>query len=349
MTEKAKSQLERLAAAPTAMGLATRLGVDHLRRLGIDPEPLLDRCGLSRFDVAGATRIDVISQMEFLAQVSRATRDDWVGLTLARDFDLREAGMLYYVASSSHRLGDALARLQRYSRIGNEALVVQIERGVAGCVRLSYTGAPRHRDSHFMEFAILVLLRLSRHLVGRELVPTAASFIHHRSGDLRGTRRALGCDVQFGACADEISFDAASFDLPLAGDDPFLNRLMVTMCEEAMAARSSNLSPFRTTVENAIAPLLPHAEADSKTVAGKVGLSERTFARRLAAEGLSFRSILDDLRRDLALRYLGENLQASQIAWLLGFHQASSFSHACRRWTGKSPSQHRREARAAPA
>ncbi|MGO4834150.1 helix-turn-helix domain-containing protein [Rhizobiaceae sp. 2RAB30] len=49
------------------------------------------------------------------------------------------------------------------------------------------------------------------------------------------------------------------------------------------------------------------------------------------------------------MQYLGQNLQASQIAWLLGFRQLSSFSHACRRWTGKSPSQHRRQSQTIPA
>jgi AraC-like DNA-binding protein len=110
-----------------------------------------------------------------------------------------------------------------------------------------------------------------------------------------------------------------------------------------VAVRTENVSPFRTVVENAIAPLLPHTEAQAKAVAKRLGLSERTFARRLAAVGLSFGEILDELRRDLAVRYLEEpNLQISQIAWLLGFRQQSAFSHACRRWTGKSPSEHRR-------
>ena len=96
-------------------------------------------------------------------------------------------------------------------------------------------------------------------------------------------------------------------------------------------------------VENIVAPLLPHAEAQAKTIATKLGLSERTLARRLTAEGLSFGEILDSMRRDLATYYLEDpNLQVSQIAWLLGFQQPSAFSHACRRWTGKSPSQYRR-------
>ena len=169
------------------------------------------------------------------------------------------------------------------------------------------------------------------------------NFVHQRSNALRRARDIFGCDVNFGADSDNLSLDPALLDRTLISDDPFLNRLMVENCEQAMAARPTNVSAFRTTVENAIAPLLPHAEADARNVARRLGLSERTFARRLAAEGLKFGTITDELRRDLAVRYLGEpRLQISQIAWLLGFHQPSALSHACRRWTGKSPLQFRR-------
>nr|WP_245425242.1 helix-turn-helix domain-containing protein [Phyllobacterium brassicacearum] len=57
---------------------------------------------------------------------------------------------------------------------------------------------------------------------------------------------------------------------------------------------------------------------------------------------MSFGEILDQMRRDLALRYFEQNLRASDITWRLGFQQPSAFSHACRRWTGKSPSEFRR-------
>ena len=168
-------------------------------------------------------------------------------------------------------------------------------------------------------------------------MPLAASFVHNRSGDLSLVRKLLGCDVQFDADADEINFNSAVMDLPAVGYDPFLHELMLRNCEEAIRVRPSNVSAFRTVVENAIGPLLPHAEAQAKTVAGRLGVSERTFARRLASEGLTFGEILDGLRRDLAVRHLEEpSLQISRIAWMLGFQQPSAFSHACRRWTGRA-------------
>jgi AraC-like DNA-binding protein len=304
---------------------------------------LLAQSGLSASSLAHRKRISANSQIRFLELVSEATQDEWIGLTLSEGFDLRELGMLYYVASSSQRLGDALRRLARYARVANEALLVTLHKGSACRVDLAYAGVPRHLDRHQIELLASILLRLCRHLVGQRLVPLSVQFVHHRSRGLNRIRGVLGCEVEFDAHSDEISFTAAITELPLVGDDPFLNELMEKDCEAAMAERPANVSPFRTIVENIIVPLLPHAEAQASTVAKRLGLSERTFARRLAAEALSFGEILDDLRRDLAALHLQRSdLQIAQIAWRLGFHQPSSFSHACRRWFGKSPLAYRR-------
>ena len=95
-------------------------------------------------------------------------------------------------------------------------------------------------------------------------------------------------------------------------------------------------------MENAIVPLLPHGKPRAGTVARDLGLSPRTLARRLEAEGLSFSSVLEKLRQDLARRYLAEDqLSIAQIAWLLGYRETAAFSHAFKRVTGKTP----REAR----
>ena len=332
---------------PTSIGLAVHLAVAHLERRSIDPGPLLASSGLSQAGLASRKRIKVRAAIDFLERVSRAVEDDWLGLTLAADFDLREMGMLYYVAASSQRFGDALKRLDRYERVANEALDLRIVKGTGGRVELSYVGVPRHLDRHLMESLAVALLRLCRHLLGRKIVPLAASFVHHRA-DGRKIQQFLGCDVSFDAYVDELRFDASVMDLPLVGYDPYLNDLMVKSCEEAIAVRASNISPFRTDVENTITPLLPHGEAQAKTVAQKMNFSERTFARRLAAEGLNFGEILDQMRRELAVRYLEQNLRASDITWRLGFHQPSAFSHACRRWTGKSPSEFRRAREPSP-
>ena len=113
--------------------------------------------------------------------------------------------------------------------------------------------------------------------------------------------------------------------------------------EAALADRTSGRSPLRTVVENLIVQLSPHDDACLGTVAKRLGKSERTLARRLAAEGLHFGKVLDEVRRELAVRYLGDaDLPIKEIAYRLGFNHPSAFSHACRRWLGRTPLDHRR-------
>ncbi|TDQ35108.1 AraC family transcriptional regulator [Phyllobacterium brassicacearum] len=254
---------------PTSIGLAVHLALGVLERRGIDPAPLLVQSGLPEAALASRKRIKVRAAIDFLERVSRVVQDDWLGLTLAADFDLRKLGMLYYVAASSERLGDALKRLDRYERIANEALDLRIAKGSGGQVGLFYDGVPRHMDRHLMESFAVALIRLCRQLVGRKIVPLSVRFMHHRA-DGRKIEQLLGCEVSFDAHVDEIRFDASVMDLPLLGYDPYLNDLMVKSCDEAIAARASSGNAFRTEVENTIRPLLPHGEAQARTIAQKL-------------------------------------------------------------------------------
>ena len=137
-----------------------------------------------------------------------------------------------------------------------------------------------------------------------------------------------------------LNLDARA--LPLIHSDPYLNDLLLKYCEAALADRRGDTSQFRTRVENAISSLLPHGKVFVEDVARSLGMSERTLARKLSDEGLNFTEILQELRRDLAVRYLDDRkLHVSKIAWLLGFNGVSAFTHAFKRWTGKTPSEMR--------
>src|SRR5262249_23670952 len=105
--------------------------------------------------------------------------------------------------------------------------------------------------------------------------------------------------------------------------------LLLKYCEAALADRRGDMSQLRTRVENAISSLLPHGRVHVEDIARSLGMSERTLARKLSDEGLNFTQILQQLRRDLAVRYLDDRkLHVSKIAWLLGFHEVSAFTHA---------------------
>ena len=126
--------------------------------------------------------------------------------------------------------------------------------------------------------------------------------------------------------------------------DPYLNSLLVQYFDDVLASRHVRSSPWRLKVENAVAPLLPHGQAQIGEIARQLGVSRRTLSRRLAAEGQSFGEILDSLRFELAKRYLHEqDLPLSEISWLLGYRETAALNHAFKRWSGKTPTQARSE------
>ena len=121
-----------------------------------------------------------------------------------------------------------------------------------------------------------------------------------------------------------------------------IHHLLLRYCELALADRKANVSQLHTRVENAISSALPHGRVLAEYVARSLGMSKRTFARKLSDDGLNYSEILEHLRHDLAVRYLNDRkMHVSKIAWLLGFSEVSAFTHACKRWTGKTPSQMR--------
>jgi AraC-like DNA-binding protein len=332
-----------LAAIPTAMGGVTRFAYARARQAGIEVEPLLAKAGLTEDQMLDRlARIKVRQQIEFLNLAAHALDDRFLGFHLAQACDLRELGLLYYVAASSKTMGDAWRRGARYTTVVNEGLSLRFVDGVQVRMVFEYVGVSRHIDRHQMEFSMTALIRLCRQLTCRELMASLVEFTHRGNDDPSELSAYFGCDVRFGATVDQSTFDAAVKDLPIASADSHLNDLLIRYGEEVLARRAVNRSSFRSQVENAIVPLLPHGMVRVGEIARDLGVSQRTLARRLAVEGATFSEVLEGLRGDLARQYLAdEGLTVSQVAWLLGYQEISAFTHAFKRWTGMTP----REAR----
>ena len=338
------SEVTRPDALPTASGAITRLAYAHAKQAGLELEPVLKKAHLTVHEIENPdARLRVRDQIRFLDLVAAALKDDFLGFHLAQPADLREMGWLYYVVASSEIMSDALKRGARYSSIVNEGIALKYVENGDVTITVDYVGVSRHLDRHQMEFLMTTLVRLCRQLTGLNLVPTKVQFIHHRESTSPAFAEFFGNDVDFGAAADEVKFATAIKAMPVVSADPYLNRLLTSYSDEALSRRSARRSSFRSSVENTIVPLLPHGKGRAGEIAPRLGLSQRTFARRLSVEGYTFSEVLEKLRSDLAERYLtDESLSISKIAWLLGYQEVSAFTHAFKRWTGKTP----REARA---
>ena len=331
---------------PTVTGFAARCAAAALRKHNIPVEPLLRRAGISRqaFD-SRQHRISAAAQGAFLECAAEALDDGAFGLHLAEAANPREAGLLFYVASASKNLSEALAHFERYLRIVNEAVRLQLKRAPDGVVgEFSFAGVARHGARQNVEFGIAVIIKGLRELVGRNFRPTRVTFAHPRSSHLREFERFYLCPVEFAASSDQLSFSRETLALPLITEDLYLLEAIQPLCEEAARERRTVPGSLRNSVENQVQKLLPHGSAERRTVAKALGMSTRTLSRRLADEDTTFEDVVDRLRQSLALQYIKEReLSLSQIAWLIGYEGSTSLNHAFRRWTGRSPSAMRSE------
>jgi AraC-like DNA-binding protein len=334
---------KRLGTLPNASGTITRLAYARSKEAGVDVVSLLKKAGLTLHQIEDpAVRLKVRDQISFLNLAADALHDDLLGFHLAQSPDLRELGSLYYVSASSEMLSIALQRAARYSSITNEGVFLKYIDGKDIVISFHYVGVSRHNDRHQIECFMTILVRLCQQLTGHRVLPSHVSLTHRRNDASSEFAEFLGGNVDFGELVDEVTFTPAIKQMPVVSADPYLNKFLIAHFEEMLFGRPKTRGSFQSSVENAIVPILPHGRVRVGEIARRLGISQRSLARRLSSEGQTFSNVLEDLRSNLAERYLSEeDLSISQIAWLLGYKEVSALTHAFKRWTGTTP----REAR----
>jgi AraC-like DNA-binding protein len=290
-------------------------------------------------------RISAAAQSKLLEIAAEALEDDALGFHLATQANPREAGLLFYIASSAKTFGEALVLFERYFRIVNEAVhlkLMQVPNGVV--LQVGFVGLPRFHVRQNAEFGIAVILKALREVVGRNIRPARAGFMQRHASNLREFERFYGCPIEFRTTSDYLAFSAPTLALPLVTEDPNLLEALKPICDAALRQRGTRKGTLRAAVENEVQAALPHGNIQKPNIAKALGISARTLSRRLADEDVTYAEVVDDLRRTLALQYLkDQSISLSQIAWLLGYEGSTSFNHAFARWTGHSPSALRRE------
>jgi AraC-like DNA-binding protein len=142
-----------------------------------------------------------------------------------------------------------------------------------------------------------------------------------------------------------IELDTTFVDRENPKADPALSRVIERHAESLLAGRPNPVASTPERVRQLFASALGEGEVGLSSIAQKLKMSERSLQRRLADEGVSFDSLLDEVCRELAQRYLADpKIAVSEVAYLLGYSEPSPFHRAFKRWTGKTPAELRRRA-----
>jgi len=260
---------------PNAQGVVARLAYARAQGAGVELAPLLRKARLTVAQLENPrSPVKARDQIDFLNLVAAALDDDFLGARLALLPDLREAGLIHYVIASSATLAEALQRAARYGTIVNESFTQRFIDGNHIGLAIEYRGVSRHDDRHQIEFWVTTLVRACREATGTRLVPSRVRLTHARPRLDAKLAGYFGDDVAFGAAVDEILFPRSAGPTRILGADPYLNRLLLSYCEEALARRMPRGS-FRHAVINVLAPLLPHGDATADVVAQRLAVSRR--------------------------------------------------------------------------
>jgi AraC-like DNA-binding protein len=145
------------------------------------------------------------------------------------------------------------------------------------------------------------------------------------------------CPVYFEQNRVEMHFDASLLNLRMRYSDPET----VRVCEESCIKLLEKISGRKSTVEQVRQVIYESScdERDIDTVSGKLCVSSRTLRRQLSKEKSTFRTVLNEVLKSVAIDYLtSTDLSVDEISYLLGYSETSNFRHAFKVWTGQNPS-----------
>lgn len=318
----------------------TRQLAEELKRRGAPVGRLLAEAGLSESALtAENARVPFEKSAAFFEIAAAAVDDSRLGLHFAQTRDVRDGGLLSYVGLSSATVGDAIRNFRRYRKVANDATEMDIDAlDERGAVEWWFYGDRARPMRQFREFSAAGFWRMLRNGAGRDLRPVSVWMTHPRNSHIDEFERYFGCEVTFGAPVNRVILKREDLGAPLYTSDDKLLTLLQGYCREALATRGRSAPTLVERVEREIADRLAKGEATLEEVARALGLSARTLSRRLAEQGTSFNAALQELRRALALSYIeNSDLSLTEIAFLLGYGEISTFSAAFRRWTGMTP------------
>jgi len=296
------------------------------RHLRLDVREMLRRHGLRPKLLANPEqRIPIESVVSLLEDSAEQSGCPTFGLHMAESRQLSDLGVVSLMLTHQPTLRAALQMVIAFRHLLNEALVIQLEdAGELVILHEAVLAGPLGGSRQAIELALGVLCRLCGALLGPGWQPRAVKFVHAAPRDIAVHCRVFGCAPRFGCDFNGIVCNAADLDRPNPGADPAMARYAKRFLE-TLPPPGRNSAVLE--VRKAIYLLLPTGRATIEQIAQGLGLNVRTLQRQLDDAGMTFSELLDEVRSDLVLCYLDNHtLPLTQVAELLGYGMASSFT-----------------------
>lgn len=292
---------------------------------------------------------------ELLAEVYEISPVPAFGVQLGRMVQPRDFGLVGYLLTACSTLGQALTRYGRFQTLVLTDLSTQVE--VSSGV-ISHRWDLQDADTPIAcEFGVALFITLYQSLIGKSIPPVKVGLPFSEPEDKALYEALLGCPVVFNTSCLMVDIPSNLMWMTISSSDPYLRKIFDRQAEALLLTRehsrfSRDKAPpgdqedFLEQLQQQLLMAMKDGDTQASRLASEMGYSLRTFYRKLADEGYSYRSILAGLRRRLAKKYLADpSLSYSDIAMLLGYSEQSAFIRAFKDWMGVTPGEFRRNLR----
>jgi AraC-like DNA-binding protein len=266
-----------------------------------------------------------------------------LGLRAGESMRLDEYGALGLAWKAAPTLHGSYARVERFARLWTSVVEYELRPTDRGTLFILHRAGERRLGLRLSNEATLAsAVSLSRQVSPVHFAPIEVHLKHPPPRTLEFHERYFGCPVRFGSELDALLVSPAALVRPNKLGDEGITRFLDSHLEGELREIVDEAS-IEALTKDVIARSLSEGIPKVADVARTLGLSVRSLHRRLAEDGLSFRTVTEQTRKELAEGLLrDERYSLSEIAFLTGFSEQSAFNRAFKRWIGRTPAQHRR-------
>lgn len=265
------------------------------------------------------------------------------GVRVGQQMKIEDYGVLGLSWRTCSWAGEIFERSDRYFKLLSNTFMWQIkEEGALSHVHLNREALRRGLELS-TEASLSATVVVLQAMTEQNLYPTQVTFKHDPPTDLTSHKAAFQCPVYFNQPAYSITYKTADLRTRTAKADSSINRFLVDRVEEATNGLQIAGNKLVYDVEKLIKDALPSGIPGIHQIAEHIGMGNRTFTRRLAEAGVSYRDLIQKSQEEVAKNLLKKTSRSiAEIAFETGFSEQSAFNRAFKRWTGLSPVEFRK-------
>lgn len=295
------------------------------RFVGLDPFKMLREAGIRLESLADPDHlIPALPVASLLEESARQSGCLSFGVLMAQSRRLSNLGAVSLLLSYTGTARGALDTIIRYQSLIGDPLAISLDTvGELAIIRTDLSGGLGRRQA--TEALMGVVCRAISEVVDGRWHPESAHFVDAAPTDLSAHRRVFQCPLDFSSDFSGLACPMASLDATNPDADSIKARHAQRYLDMLSSARSDGSVTERT--RRSIYLLLPAGRATLEQTSENLGLSPRTLQRLLDKEKQMFAKLLNEVRRELALRYLSSSAHSlTSIAQMIGYANQSSFT-----------------------